>query len=100
MTIVEWLSQRGLQEYVPQFEANHITVDSLPSLTDADLKEIGVTSLGHRKTILSAMAEDDAEKEKGIEIELKDGVWVHPEGGYAYIAEKGDNPVFVTLSVP
>ena len=37
------------------FADNDIDTQLLPQLTDADLKELGISSLGHRKTILSAI---------------------------------------------
>ena len=49
------LVQLGLQEYAIAFEDNAIDADSLASLTDSDLKELGVTKLGHRKKILDAI---------------------------------------------
>ncbi len=54
--IADLLSQLGLQEYLPQFEHNNISADLLDELTDADLREIGVASLGHRKHILRAIS--------------------------------------------
>lgn len=54
-TISEWLGQLGLGTYTQQFQAENIDLMVLPHLTDADLKEIGVTSLGHRRLILAAV---------------------------------------------
>ena len=56
MAIAEWLHQLGLAEYQQAFNDNDITLDLLPDLTTEDLKEIGVTSIGHRRQILSAAA--------------------------------------------
>jgi hypothetical protein len=57
MNIATWLRQIGLERYERAFSANDITVAILPNLSDADLKEIGVTSLGHRKILLRGIAE-------------------------------------------
>ncbi len=54
--IAEWLAKIGLERYVPAFADNDIDVSVLPHLTDADLEKIGV-SLGHRRKILTAIAE-------------------------------------------
>ncbi len=57
MSIEEWQTELGLQQYAPAFADNDIDFDLLKNLVDADLKELGVTSLGHRKRLLSAIAE-------------------------------------------
>ena len=56
MKPAEFLNSLGLGEYVAAFEENAIDERSLRSLTDADLKELGVAKLGHRKKILEALA--------------------------------------------
>ena len=57
MRIADWLNAVGLTEYIAAFEANHIDLDQLSELTDADLKEIGVIALGHRRALLKAAKE-------------------------------------------
>ncbi len=57
MRIADWLNAVGLAEYIAAFEANHIDLDQLSELTDADLKEIGVLASGHRRTLLKAAKE-------------------------------------------
>jgi class 3 adenylate cyclase/tetratricopeptide (TPR) repeat protein/ABC-type transport system involved in cytochrome c biogenesis ATPase subunit len=52
----EWLKSLGLSEYGRSFAENHIGFSILPDLTDQDLKELGVTSLGHRRLLLRAIA--------------------------------------------
>lgn len=54
--IQHWLDQNGLGKYGPEFMAQDITPDLLPDLVDADLRELGVTSLGDRKRLLKAAA--------------------------------------------
>ncbi len=56
MTPRDLLTRLGLEAYLPAFEANHIGEEELAGLTDADLRELGVTSLGHRKKILGGIA--------------------------------------------
>jgi class 3 adenylate cyclase len=55
--IAAWLSGLGLERYVEAFEANHIDAAVLRTLNTDDLKELGVTSLGHRKKMLDAIAQ-------------------------------------------
>jgi len=50
--VSQWLVKLGLSEYVSNFADNDIDTQLLAQLTNDDLKELGVTSLGHRKTIL------------------------------------------------
>ncbi|SAK49574.1 adenylate/guanylate cyclase domain-containing protein [Caballeronia ptereochthonis] len=60
MDIPQWLSGLGLEQYARAFADNDIDAAMLPELTDADLKELGVRSLGHRKRLLAAIAERTA----------------------------------------
>lgn len=57
MDIDGWLRQIGLSEYADMFRANDINIELLSQLTNDDLKDIGVASLGHRKKLLEAIAE-------------------------------------------
>jgi hypothetical protein len=56
MDIVVWLRSLGLERYEAVFRENEITERVLPSLTAEDLKELGVTALGHRRILLDAIA--------------------------------------------
>jgi hypothetical protein len=56
MDIVVWLRSRGLGKYEAVFRENEIDETVLPSLTAEDLKELGVTALGHRRKLLDAIA--------------------------------------------
>jgi class 3 adenylate cyclase len=59
--IAEWLEKLGMSEYAQRFADNGIDFSVLPNLTDQDLKDIGVI-LGHRRKILRAIANTEAEK--------------------------------------
>ena len=49
MDIVVWLRSLGLGKYEAAFRENEIDETVLPSLTHENLKELGVTALGHRR---------------------------------------------------
>jgi class 3 adenylate cyclase len=53
---VVWLRSLGLEEYEAAFRDNKINERVLPNLTPEDLKELGVTALGHRRILLDAIA--------------------------------------------
>ena len=55
--IADWLEKLGLGQYAQRFAENDISFAILSDLTDQDLEEIGVTSLGHRRQLLRAIAE-------------------------------------------
>ena len=55
-----WLAELGLAQYASLFVENHVDAKLLPTLTDNDLRELGVTSFGHRKRMLQAIACLDA----------------------------------------
>jgi class 3 adenylate cyclase len=52
----DWLSGLGLEQYAPAFAANDIDGEVLPELTADDLLGLGVTSIGHRRKLLAAIA--------------------------------------------
>jgi class 3 adenylate cyclase/tetratricopeptide (TPR) repeat protein len=60
LEVKEWLTELGLGQYAEAFAANHIDAELLDGLTADDLRDLGVTSLGHRKRLLAAIAERKA----------------------------------------
>jgi class 3 adenylate cyclase/predicted ATPase len=54
--ILAWLRELGLERYEQAFRENEIAADILPKLTADDLKDIGVTIVGHRRKLLEAIA--------------------------------------------
>jgi class 3 adenylate cyclase/predicted ATPase len=56
MDIAVWLQNLGLERYVPAFRDNDVDGEVLPELTADDLISIGVTSVGHRRKLLAAIA--------------------------------------------
>ena len=56
MPIEKWLKGLGLERYAAAFEANDVTEDLLPTLTAGDLRDLGVTSVGHRRRMLDSIA--------------------------------------------
>src|SRR5215472_15948150 len=56
MDIVVWLRSLGLGKYEAAFLENEIDETVLPSLTAEDLKDLGVSIVGHRRKILDAIA--------------------------------------------
>src|SRR5215510_6781977 len=55
MDVVVWLRSLGLGKYEAVFRDNEIDETVLPNLTAEDLKELGVTALGHRRKLLDAI---------------------------------------------
>jgi len=55
--VADWLEKLGLGQYAQRFAENDITFAILSDLTDQDLKELGVASLGHRRQLLRAIVE-------------------------------------------
>src|SRR6202035_4729629 len=56
MDIVVWLRSLGLGKYEAAFRENEIDERVLPNLTAEDLKELGVSIVGHRRILLDAIA--------------------------------------------
>ena len=51
-----WLRSLGLEQYEAVFRENAIDASVLPSLTADDLKDLGITLVGHRRRLLDAIA--------------------------------------------
>ena len=56
MDIATWLHDLGLQQYEQAFYDNAIDAEVLPELTAEDLKDLGVSLVGHRRKLLAAIA--------------------------------------------
>src|ERR1700741_3041627 len=56
MDVTAWLRGLGLEQYAPAFRANDVDGQVLPELTADDLIGLGVTSIGHRRKLLAAIA--------------------------------------------
>ena len=54
-SFVEWLRESGLERYAAVFAENDIDFGNARTLSEADLRELGLT-LGHRKNFLAALA--------------------------------------------
>jgi class 3 adenylate cyclase/tetratricopeptide (TPR) repeat protein len=54
--ITHWLRGLGLEQFAAAFLANDIDAGILPELTADDLIGLGVTSIGHRRKLLAAIA--------------------------------------------
>jgi len=55
-TVRHWLEAIGLAQYADAFEANDIDTDLLTQIDDQVLKDIGVSSAGHRLRLRNAIA--------------------------------------------
>ena len=67
MDVGGWLRSLGLEQYEAAFRDNAINEKVLPRLTAEDLKDLGVVIVGHRRTLLDAIAalRDDANAKTG-----------------------------------
>jgi hypothetical protein len=66
--VAQWLRGLGLAQYEEAFQKNAVDARVLPELTGDDLKELGVTAVGHRRLLLNAIAAirtDDGAAVKG-----------------------------------
>ena len=68
MDVADWLRGLGLERYEATFRENDVDAELLPTLTADDLKDLGVTSLGHRRRLLQAIAKlrDDAASPQAV----------------------------------
>jgi class 3 adenylate cyclase len=62
MDMAAWLTGLGLERYVELFRENDIDGEILCGMTAEDLKELGISSFGHRRRLLNAIAALGAER--------------------------------------
>jgi len=56
MDLGAWLRSLGLEQYEAAFRTNDVDAEVLPTLTAEELKDIGVSSIRHRRRLLDAIA--------------------------------------------
>ena len=56
MDVADWLRDLGLEQYEAAFRENDVNAEVLCHLTAEDLKELGVSTVGHRRQLLVAIA--------------------------------------------
>jgi class 3 adenylate cyclase/predicted ATPase len=56
MDVAAWLHGLGLEQYAQLFRDNDIDGEILCGITAEDLKELGISSFGHRRRLLNAIA--------------------------------------------
>jgi class 3 adenylate cyclase len=57
MDVTKWLRSLGLEHYAPAFHDHAIDRRVLPQLTAEDLRDLGVSMVGHRRLLLNAIAD-------------------------------------------
>src|SRR4051812_19884681 len=55
MNVEAWLKSLGLEQYAAAFHENDVDAEVLPTLTAEELKDIGVSSIRHRRRLLEAI---------------------------------------------
>ena len=55
MDVTAWLRGLGLEQYGQLFRDNDIDGEILCGMTAEDLKELGISSFGHRRRLLNAI---------------------------------------------
>jgi predicted ATPase/class 3 adenylate cyclase len=56
MDVADWLRALGLERYEAAFRENDVDGEVLPTLTADEIKDIGVSSIRHRRRLLEAIA--------------------------------------------
>ncbi|HEY2862742.1 MAG TPA: adenylate/guanylate cyclase domain-containing protein, partial [Casimicrobiaceae bacterium] len=86
--ISAWLGQLDLGVYLKTFVDNHIDATVLPHLTSADLAELGISSVGHRRRLLDAIERLSAEESRPIEPGDRPASAPAPSGSHPPIFER------------
>src|SRR5215207_1378997 len=56
INVTDWLHSLGLEQYAEAFRDNDFDGEVLPEINADDLIAIGITSIGHRRKLLAAIA--------------------------------------------
>src|SRR5215510_10972005 len=56
MDVAAWLRGLGLDQYAQLFSDNDIDSEILCGMTEEDLKELGISSFGHRRRLFNAIS--------------------------------------------
>ena len=57
MPVLEWLTSYKLADYAPVLEGNgYETTELMLGMTHEELQDMGITKIGHRKKLISALA--------------------------------------------
>ncbi|MEK1851968.1 MAG: adenylate cyclase, partial [Phyllobacterium sp.] len=94
MDIGTWLRRLQLSHYEQAFRDNDIGADILPELTAEDLIGLGVTSIGHRRKLLAAIA---ALRGEGLPAEPQPAALLSAEPARAGAERRQLTVVFVDL---
>jgi hypothetical protein len=62
MDVASWLRSLGFEQYEAAFREYAITEKVLPRLTAEDLKDLGVTIIGHRRVLLDLRSGANAQE--------------------------------------
>ena len=68
MDVAAWLGELGLAQYAQAFRNNDVDEQTLRLLTERDLADIGVKSIGHRRRLMSAIARLDSEPQRQVDV--------------------------------
>ena len=83
MDVAAWLRELGLERYERAFRDNEVDADLLPNLTADDLKDLGVSLVGHRRRLLDAIAALRAPEHEVVEQHVDEA----PPAGQAHRSE-------------
>lgn len=55
LDLTTWLTSLGMKQYVEKFVSQEVDMDTLPYLTESHLEQLGVTTIGARLRLMSAI---------------------------------------------
>ena len=62
MDVASWLRNLGLERYEAAFHENDVDAEVLPTLTAEELRDIGVSSIRHRRRASAVTIDDDQDQ--------------------------------------
>ena len=67
MDVTNWLREQDLEEYIGSFQENAIDEGVLLELTADDLRDLGVTKVGHRRKLINAIEQLNSATDVGYD---------------------------------
>jgi class 3 adenylate cyclase/DNA-binding CsgD family transcriptional regulator/predicted ATPase len=98
-SVTELLQELDLYQYADVFAANAVDMDVLMTLTDSDLRELGVQAIGHRRRLAAAIHERQSRVGRAGGVEGSASAGISPAPVTGPLAERRHlTIVFVVLA--
>jgi class 3 adenylate cyclase/DNA-binding CsgD family transcriptional regulator/tetratricopeptide (TPR) repeat protein len=87
-SVTELLQELDLHQYADVFAANAVDMDVLMTLTDGDLRELGMLAIGHRRRLAAAIHKRRSSSDRAVGVEGSASEGISPAPAIGPLAER------------